>query len=55
MYFNKPYNRQEFLTVFQTKICPNFVRQERPLECKRETKYFENNNVLSLGHVEFDN
>lgn len=55
MYFDKPYNRQEFLTIFQTKICPNFVRQERPLDCKRETKYFEKDKILSLGKVQFDN
>lgn len=55
MYFDKPYNRQQFLTIFQTKICPNFVKQERPLQVNRETKYFEKNNVLNLGNVEFDN
>lgn len=54
MYFNKPYNRQEFLTLLQTKIFPHFVRQERPLQINRKTAYFVNNNVYKLWVVELD-
>lgn len=54
MYFDKSYNRQEFLTIFQTKICPNFVRQERPLQVNRKTAYFVDNKVYRLWTVELD-
>ena len=53
MYFDKAYNREEFLRIFQTKICPSFVRKEEKLQLTRETKYFSEDYSHKLGNVEF--
>lgn len=55
MYFDKSYDREEFLRIFQTKICPNFIRKEEKLNSKRETKYFSENYTQKLGSIEFEN
>lgn len=54
MYFDKPYNRQEFLKTFQIKICPNFVKEERSMQITRKTAYFVENGIFRLGAVKLD-
>jgi hypothetical protein len=54
MYFDKAYDREEFLRIFQTKICPNFVRKEERLALTRETKYFSESHSHKLGSIEFE-
>lgn len=52
MIFNTNYNRQDFLRVLQTKICPDFVTNIRPLECSRQTKFVVDG-IHQLGTIKF--
>jgi len=52
MIFDMDYNRQEFLKILQTKICPDFVQDIRPLECSRQTKFIKDG-IFQLGTIKF--
>ena len=54
MYFDKPYNRPEFIRLIESKIFPTFKRMERPLEFWKSTAYFVDKWITQLWIVELD-
>ncbi len=54
MYFDKPYNRSEFIRLIESKIFPTFQRIERPLEFWKSTAYFVDKWITQLWIVELD-
>ncbi|MEI8253030.1 MAG: hypothetical protein WCG25_04735 [bacterium] len=47
------YNRQEFLRILQTRICPDFLQDIKPLECSRQTKFIKDA-IFQLGTIKFN-
>ncbi|MFA7298182.1 MAG: TaqI-like C-terminal specificity domain-containing protein [Candidatus Absconditabacterales bacterium] len=53
MFFNASYDRSDFLRILQTKICPNFVQEIKPMQFERQTKYFVKDSMYQLGKIKF--
>ena len=53
MIFDMNYNRQEFLRILQTRICPDFLQDIKPLECSRQTKFIKDA-IFQLGTIKFN-
>ena len=54
MYFDKPYKRQEFLNLLQTKMFPTFTRNEQHLDFWKTTAYFVKDGIYQLWTVDLD-